>query len=299
MYVMKYFLILIFLCISWISLNAQCVADVEDKHRCSVDSTVQLGGTPTALNGTPPYTYEWWIEPIPTSSQAMPYIYASDILDDTTLANPTLIYTSDSYIGDSINFYLKITDDIGCQSEDTMLLTTTHFGIHLIYHDYYIEPNDSVYLNQIPNICCGFGSTSYSWSPSHGLSDTTLPSGFWAKPDSSISYTLTVADSKGCQQTAGGPLYYVHVGNVGVENTENISSGVKLYPNPSSDIVNIEVDENVLIEKIKVFDLNGKEIDLHIDNTKKINLQKTPRGTYIVEIHTQKGEIIRRKIVKE
>ncbi len=127
-------LIIFILCVPFV--NAQCISDAgTDPHRCSADSTIQLGGSPTAGGGTPPYTYAWSIDPIPFIPPTIPYLYASHLLDDTTIANPTLIYNS---VGDSVTFYLRVTDSAGCVSFDTCRLTTSNFGVHLIYWEYHI-----------------------------------------------------------------------------------------------------------------------------------------------------------------
>jgi len=107
-------------------VDAQCVADAGiDKHNCFSDSSVQIGGSPTAIGGTPPYTFEWSIDPIPYAPPIFPFLYASDILDDTTISNPTFIYNEAE---DSIPFYLKIIDSFGCISYDTIIVTTSFLG---------------------------------------------------------------------------------------------------------------------------------------------------------------------------
>ncbi len=294
---MKYILTIISLVSFCSGVTAQCIANAGSNiHRCSTELTVQLGGSPTAFGGIPPYEYEWWIDPIPTSSQTLPYIYASDILNDTTIATPTLIYTGGSFIGDSMEFYLKITDELGCQSFDTIVLTTSHFGIHLIYHEYWINQGDSVYLNQAPNIGGGFGLLTYDWNPSYGLSDTTLASGFWASPDTSTAYTATVTDSKGCSATAGGPLYYIWVNTTGINEDNRIPT--ILYPNPTSNIIFIEADANKPIIKSEVYSLSGKKLANFANFRNMIDLSNYSNGTYILKLYFNDG-ISFRKIVKE
>lgn len=295
---MKKITVLIIACLTFThTTNAQCIANAgDDVHLCSPDSSAQLGGNPTAFGGVPPYVYEWWIDPIPTSSQTIPYLFASNILDDTTSANPTLIYTG-SFINDSISFYLKITDSLGCESVDTIVLTKTHFGLNLLSFSYWINQGDSVYLNQGANIGGGWGNTFYSWSPTHGLSDSTALSGFWAKPDSSIAYSATITDSKGCQMT-GPPFYFIYVNPVGIDDVKN-NYAIKLYPNPTSDIIFINLHENKDIKEIKILSLNGQEMISQNKNTKQISLKNIPNGVYIIEIHTSHSELIRHKIVKK
>lgn len=279
------------------NVNAQCIADAGiDKHSCPDDvdaNEVPIGGNPTASNGIAPYNYSWSIKPIEFGSGTGIFLHASDILDDTTIANPKIIYRT---AADSIMFYLTITDDSNCSNTDSCKVSFTNFGEHLIYHDYYIAPGDSVYLNNLPNVGGGMSPLSYDWNPSHGLSDTTLAAGFWAKPDSSISYTLTVTDSKECEKTATGPLYFVHVVVVGVEYLKK--DAVKVFPNPVNNFLYIEVDVGSQIKDIKLYNVQTQEV-FHRTNTEKwMDLSDLSNGIYIVEIELDE-ETIRQKIVKK
>ena len=193
--------------------------------------------------------------------------------------------------------YLKITDDLGCQDTDTVLLTTTDFGITLPSYEYSIMKGDSVYLNQGSNVGPGFGSTSYLWQPSHGLSDVNLLSGFWAKPDSSIQYYVTATDSKGCQKT-GSPFYFINVNTLETENVIKENSSIAIFPNPTSDKIFIDTPENLAIEKIELFTTNGKKIATHQGNLNFVSLKDYPDGVYIIEIQTSNNEVFYRKVVK-
>lgn len=293
---MKNILLFLFFLLSFNYIHGQCVADAgEDIHRCSPDSVVQLGGNPTAMTGTAPYTYEWWMDPIETGSEIVPYIHASDMLNDTSIANPSFIYTG-SFLSSDMTFYLKITDDMGCESVDSITVTTSIFNVHLIYHDYWINQGDSVYLNQVPNIGGGYGAISYDWNPSYGLSDTSLATGFWASPEISTAYTATVTDSKGCTATAGEPLYFIWVNTTGIGENKRIS--IKLYPNPTSNIIFIETDPNQPIVKSELYSVSGKKLANITSLTNRVDLSSYANGTYILKLYFSKG-ISFQKIVKE
>lgn len=275
---------------------SQCIADAgSDIHRCSRDSTVQLGGSPTAFGGSTPYTYEWSIDPIPTTSQTVPYVYASNMLNDTSIANPMFIYNG-SFLKDSITIYLKIIDNQGCQSFDTLKLTTSLFGEHLIYHDIWINDGDSVYLNEVPNISGGFGTSTYDWNPSYGLSDTSLASGFWASPDTSTAYTPTVTDSKGCSKTAGGPLYFIWINTAGLQ--EKKLKEVELFPNPTTDIINIKNEKTEIISKIELYTLSGIKINTFNNPENHIDISNYSKGVYTLKIYFD-DYVSSQKIVKK
>jgi len=278
--------------------SAQCLADAgEDIHRCSRDSVVVLGGNPAATNGASPYTYEWWIDPIPTGSQVVPYVYASNMLNDTSIANPSFNYTG-SFLDSSMTFFLRITDASGCQGLDTIVVTTSIFNIHLLYHKYWINQGDSVFLNQIPNIypfSGGYVNSTYDWNPSYGLSDTTLPFGFWASPDTSTAYTATVTDSKGCSQT-GTPLYYVYI--LPLSADEILKSKIKVYPNPAFDFVYIQPDESIIIDKYELCNSVGQNLAEFNGFEKNINMAPYQNGLYLLKIHSENKIFVYRIIKK-
>ncbi len=294
---MKSFVLIIgFLSIVSSSTYSQCVADAGGNvHRCSPDSSIQLGGSPTARGGSEPYIYEWSIVPIYFAPPTKPYLFASDILDDTTLANPNLLYNS---IGDSIAFLLKVTDSDGIITHDTMILTTSDFGIHLYSWNYYIEQGDSLFLNKVPNIGAGYGETAYLWNPTHGLSDSTLASDFWAKPDSSISYTATVTDSKGCVRTAQEPTYHIYVNSLGLNEYDLSNDVISLYPNPMDGILQIQSDEQN-ISNISIYSNDGTKQFQHDGNPKFLNLENLSSGIYVIEFRLNNGKEIRKKIVRK
>lgn len=276
--------------------NAQCVADAGSEiHVCSdPDSLTQLGGMPAAYGGNAPYTYEWWIEPIPSISEVLPFIYASNLLSDTSIANPTFLYNGSSF-SDSLEFFLRITDSSGCQSLDTLILTRSLFNMTLMSYEAQINQGDSVYLNQGSNIDGGFGNVTYSWSPTEGLSDTTLANGFWAKPDETTHYTPTITDTKGCQFTAG-PFYYIYVNSVGLEEFNQIP--VSLYPNPTSGVVYFESKQQKPIEKMELFSITGSKLTTQLNPENRIDLSDYEMGAYILKLYFDEGIVVK-KIVKE
>jgi len=292
---MKKLIFIIIGILSTFQICVQCIANAgEDIHRCSPDSSVVIGGNPTTINGTPPYTYEWSMNPIPTGSQIVPFIYASNMLSDTSIANPSFVYTG-SFLNSSMTFFLRITDDLGCQSVDTVKITTSIFNVHLMYHEYWINQGDSVYLNQTPNISGGYGIPTYDWNPSYGLSDTTLALGFWASPDSSTSYAATVTDSKGCSKT-GSILYYVNVFPLSVDNI--LRTQIRIFPNPTTELVSIRTDGSVNIDKYVLWNSIGQKVSEIDGSLKIIDMSTYQNGIYVLKVYID-DEILVYRIVKK
>jgi uncharacterized protein (TIGR02145 family) len=80
-----------------------------------------------------------------------------------------------------------------------------------------------------------------------------------------------------------------------VSIVEIIEKKLMVYPNPVTDVLNIQTDE--VIKQIVVLDLNGRVVKQLSGNHKTVNLQTLPAGNYIVRIHTE-TIIIPVKIIK-
>lgn len=71
-------------------------------------------------------------------------------------------------------------------------------------------------------------------------------------------------------------------------------TSLKLFPNPTEDIVFIETEQP--IESIEVFNINGNKIN-EIRNRNQVSLQGLTAGVYFLKIHSNKGSI-NKKILK-
>ena len=72
---------------------------------------------------------------------------------------------------------------------------------------------------------------------------------------------------------------------------------ISIYPNPSSDYVNIEI-KNQSIAKVSIFDMSGKLVleKNNISNT-QISVGNLNKGVYIIKIETSKG-LFQEKLIK-
>jgi ligand-binding sensor domain-containing protein len=86
------------------------------------------------------------------------------------------------------------------------------------------------------------------------------------------------------------------------ENTTSvqstISDKIKLYPNPTKNILNFDVGEPI-VETISITDMRGKKI-LDFDNTKNyVDITNLSAGQYFITFTTSDGSTIVKKFVKE
>lgn len=69
-----------------------------------------------------------------------------------------------------------------------------------------------------------------------------------------------------------------------------------IYPNPVSDIINIDLNENLELQKANIYATSGQL--LKTENSKKFKINDLATGTYFIEVITNKGKATKTIIVK-
>lgn len=142
--------------------------------------TITIGGTPTASYGTPPYSYSW---------------SPSTALNNDTLANPKASPSS------TTTYVVSITDAGGCGTvRDTIIVTVDSLPYVNAGENISICLHDSVTIGGSPTARGGVLPLTYSWTPSTGLSSTTIANPK-ASPSDTTIYVLVVTDANGYSQT--------------------------------------------------------------------------------------------------
>lgn len=203
--------------------QAQCIANAGvDKVVCSgmygID-TITIGGSPAVSNGVPPYTYQW-----ETSYTLGSFtLTASDFLDDTTLAQPSVISGGIA----ELQFHLTVKDSLGNTCTDSMRVQFSQFGFTLENKRRRINQGDSVRL--YPGFGGGLPPLTYKWTPDYNLSNAQSANP-WASPDTTTFYTATATDSAGCKVT-DPDVFQVYVNSVGLKEIEQ-QVKAEIFPNP-------------------------------------------------------------------
>ena len=210
--------------------KAQCITGMpNDTAICASSSnaspiTFTFGGYPVLVNGTSPFVYTWSTNPYILGSNTW---HASDILDDTTVSNPTILY---NILDNPQAFYLTITDANGFSCTDTLIIQVSAYAAILMDCIISIDIGDTVFI--FPTLYGGIPPLSYYWSPAISISNIN-DSNPLVFPNSTITYTVVLTDSIGCQT----------------------GSSCNIYINPTA------VDEinKAITQPIKIVDILGKE----------------------------------------
>lgn len=137
--------------------------------------SVQIGGSPTALGGTAPYTYLW----SPGGS-----------LNDATLANPTATLSAPG----TTTYTVTVTDALSVTSSDTMTVTWPALAANAGADKSLTPSASSAVLGGSPSVIGGTPPYTYKWTPSTGLSSDSVANPT-ASPAVTTVYTLEITDS--------------------------------------------------------------------------------------------------------
>lgn len=91
-------------------------------------------------------------------------------------------------------------------------------------------------------------------------------------------------------------VYYTN--SLGIIESQTSSPSVFSYPNPSADILNIEIKNNFKIDDVLVYDVSGRKVLEQKENAAQLNIQSLEKGIYQLLI-TSEGKSYPGKFVKE
>ncbi len=248
--------------------SAQCQADAGSDTVLCIGiglASYHLGGNQTASGGVAPYQFTW------SCSYTIGTITytASDFLDDTTAANPQLI----DHNANSLTFFLSVTDSLGSTCMDTVKIRFCQYTYSLDDKQVSISQGDSAQL--YPGVANGCQPLQYQWSPNYNISDPSIPNPtVW--PDTTTFYYLTVTDSAACQSVTD--TFKVYVNTLGI--AEEKERRIKVYPNPASSFIQVEMEEGEALE-FQVYSIHGQQMPKSYQRG-VLNLEAYPPGFYLI-----------------
>lgn len=188
---------------------------------------------------------------------------------DTTFLEGT---TSGTYI-------FNRTSQFGCDSVVSLLLA--------------ISPAPVVSITQIPNgsmttlVCSSNGNCTYLWSTGEDVTVITVPT------DSAATYSVTATNTTtSCTNTASVTI------EVGIAENGSVSHDVIVYPNPTDGKVTVSAD-GAVISEIRVFTMEGRLVRrIKVDDAEtELHLDRIAKGSYLLQVQLQQGDIVRKKLI--
>ncbi|NOQ28469.1 MAG: T9SS type A sorting domain-containing protein, partial [Bacteroidales bacterium] len=193
---------------------------------------------------------------------------------DVTYLNETICEGETFQLGYAILsspglYGVTLTNQYGCDSLINLDLTVIEIDVDLGW-DKTIEINDTVILN------AGENFEAYYWNTEE-ISQTILVDSSYGV--GSYTFNVLVTDENDCTETDNITITISDVTDISFN--DDLEGVIKLYPNPTSGTINIDLTENNEQIEISIFDVTGK-ILLH----KEINSNES---SFAVEISGESG----------
>lgn len=136
-------------------------------------------------------------------------------------------------------------------------------------------------INSVPTIDVNSNKTAFT-----NLEISALPNGKIVIAGNTTSNNLLNGDIN----NLNGDNYYIAVLEEEVLKTDEvIKINIKIYPNPTSDFININTKEK--INNIEVYDATGKKVISDINPKNQIDVRKLLKGVYYIRVMTDKKNL--------
>lgn len=205
-----------------------------------------------------------------------PYEYS---IDNGTTYQSDSIFSSLS----ADDYDLTITDNTGCQGQ----ITTETIS----------EPNPvdvSTSVNEI-TITANLSGATYQWVECPGFDAITDETSQDFTATENGDYAVIVTDNNDCSDTSD----CVTINDVSI--SENDKNNFTVYPNPTSDNIYIESNENALSTNVSILDSKGAVIKTtQLKSTiTSIDLSDFENGIYLVQIISNENTLIKKIVVQK
>ncbi|MGM0650305.1 MAG: PKD domain-containing protein, partial [Bacteroidota bacterium] len=191
------------------------VVNAGDDEAICEGGSVEIGGSPTASGGSGSgYTYSWG---------------PSTGLSSTTVANPTASPAS------SEDYVVTVIDGNGCSGADYITVTVNSNPTADAGTDEMITEGGSVEIGGAPTASGGTSPYAYEWSPSTGLSSTTVANPE-ASPLSTETYALTLTDDNGCTAADNVTVTVTEgpIADAGTDQTICVGGSIEIGGSPTA-----------------------------------------------------------------
>ncbi len=237
----------------------------EDRYLCYGEE-IEIGGSPSAIGGTSPFTYSW------TPSYG---------LDDSTSANPTVSPET------TTNYTLTIIDAVGDTAIDSItVFVDAPFSVDFMADTvfYLVEDTVDVYVDITST---GTPPYTYQWSPEE-LFDEPTDSVQTFLLDSTVTVMVEVTDSFGCvARDTMTIVLWNKISEMGIPKDMIL----RAYPNPFNSAIYIETRNGGMLT---ICDIGGNII--HSQSVEsgifKWTPHNIPAGIYIVDLSSNSVKIL-------
>ena len=232
--------------------------------------------------------------------------------DSSTMENPfhlyqnsgtytiqQIVYNDSTACSDTTIKTISVTISTSCVAKYIVAIDTTEIGTLYLVNESSNVPSHQ-YLWDF-----GDGTTSTNRTPTHQYSENKAYKICLTVSDVSMNCTSTYCDSVGLDSTGnilksgGFKLKVLNGGFIGVEENTTMS-GLKVYPNPTADFIEIEFNSILTNTTYSIIGIDGSlKVEGNLSLIKnRIDLLHLSEGLYFLMINYG-NEIVTRKVIKQ
>jgi hypothetical protein len=188
-------------------------------------------------------------------------------------------------------YNITITNTLtGCTSKDTAIVSTAE--VLVLKNDKTTnstdgKPNGSITISTIG----GTAPFTFVWKNAQGQTVTTTQN---LNNALAGTYTCDVKDAAGCLANLNATIT-----NITASEELDATAFFKIYPNPSAEILNIDLIEETPNATLQIFDLLGKiivEKNLFLKNN-TLNISNLEEGIYLVNVKSREQKLGVKKLI--
>ncbi len=216
------------------------------------------------------------------STATVTAVIAGGILPFSYSWSGSSIVSNPAFIKAPASVTLTVTDAYGCKSVSTpinLLAPTPITAMGVIIKPSAANPNGG---GVVLTVNGGTSPFKYAWSDGSTKKDlTSVKAG---------KYCITITDANACSKSE---CFDIKAESVGTEDN-NLAQGIRIFPNPSNDYLMIEIKNDVLIEKVQLFDDKGKLIQTFEKDIRRLDLSNLPSAIYFLKVEGNEGFAMKR-----
>ena len=208
----------------------------------------------------------------------------------SNLQNPVVTY-------DTVGVWNVTLTAFGCGGLDSIIIMSGYITVDSL---------PTVTFTALANVCDTITALALTGgSPAGGTYSGPNVNGgnFNAQAAGFGTYTITYTYTDGitgCTDSATQPIAVDSCPLVGVMELFDAANSIRLYPNPTAGVINIDVEADMKVASIKVYNIIGSLV-VEVTNNSGLNndhysidLSTQPKGTYLVKIQTAEEVIVRK-----
>ena len=258
---------------------------------------INKSATSLKVVGFDDFSIEFMITPLPltfgTTHTEGPAVIFDTVVPNAFIPDSFAILISNfqAQTEDSIKVTVTNTSDFNVDGWGN---TTIPMGTYPSLRMYVEETTTTSYMAYCTDTIFGTGSGWYSVAALMPDETETTNRYVWWTDDANIKAPLAEMQVDSLGNAYGISFYYIpQTSSV----NELISNEVKVFPIPTTYNLNIEVDN--ADANYKMYDLNGRLILQNAFNSNtKVDLSSLSKGTYLLNISTEKGNTTKKIIVE-